>query len=424
VGGEFVSTYAETRAALSALVVETDVKAAIDAGALRESHHLDLKRDPWPAANDEMLKDIGAMAFDGGFLVVGVDEGPPVDVSPFPLKGVRERIVQASQKLSPPLKISTTGIPSDTVGNGYVIVDVPPSPALIHYLNSGRAPWREDTTTRWLTAGEARSLDAQKAEAEDAVRDLLRQMVRPPDPSMVAQDGVQMTVRLIARPLFPTRRPLTGQLQDDPANLTSTGYLWRVLLAAKQAERLAQNDIGASDELSVGALFQGTQHLAPTESGVVMESGNAFAGLVRAAIEADATTSIFVENIGEVIAFHDGTAVAAYNDRALILLLRQLTRAVRQIIEDTAYRGPWWFGINTNGFQRARAHSRQHSVSDPLRRSNPVGVPITHNEYERVATVSTTTVEEDAGSLTEELVGDLFHQFGCKPRWKSGGFLA
>jgi hypothetical protein len=89
--------------------------------------------------------------------------------------------------LSPPLRISTTEIPSDTVGNGYVIVDVPPSPALIHYLNTGRAPWREDTTTRWLTAGEARSLDARTAEAEEAVRDLLGQMVGLPVPSTVPQ---------------------------------------------------------------------------------------------------------------------------------------------------------------------------------------------------------------------------------------------
>jgi hypothetical protein len=419
-----MSTYAETRNALSALVSEADVKGAIDAGALRESHHLDLKREPWPSANDEMLKDIGAMAFDGGFLVVGVDEGPPVDVSAFPLKGVRERIVQASQKLSPPLKISTSEIPSKTVGNGFVIVDVPPSLALIHYLNSGRVPWREDTTTRWLTAGEVQSLDARRAEAEDDVRDLLHQMVRPPNPSTVAQDGVSMTVRLIARPVFPTRRLLTGYLQDDPHNLTSTGYLWRVLLAAKQAERLAQDNIGASDQMSFGALFEGTPHLAPTESGVAIESGNALAGLVRADIEADATTSIFVENIGEIIRYDDGAAVGTFNDRALILLLRQLTRTVRQIIADTGYRGPWWFGISTNGFQRATAHSRQHSVTDPLRRTNPVGVPVTHNDYQRVVTVSTTRVEEDAGALTEELIGDLLHQFGCKPRWKSGGYLA
>jgi hypothetical protein len=192
-----------------------------------------------------------------------------------------------------------------------------------------------------------------------------------------------MTVRLIARPVFPTRRLLTGHLQDDPGNLTGAGYLWRVLLAAQQAEQLAQDDIRAPAAMGIGALFLGSQRLAPTESGLLMESSNVLGGLIRATIEADATMSIYIQNIGEIIKHRDETKVLTINDRALVLLLRQLIRAVRQIIDETRYRGPWWFGVRASGFQDARAHSQQRLVNDLFGRTEPVGVSLTRNEYER-----------------------------------------
>jgi hypothetical protein len=198
----------------------------------------------------------------------------------------------------------------------------------------------------------------------------------------------------------------------------------RVLLAAQQAEQLAQDDIRAPEAMGIGALFLGSQRLAPTESGLLMESSNVLGGLIRATIEADATMSIYIQNIGEIIKHRDETKVLTINDRALVLLLRQLIRAVRQIIDEKRYRGPWWFGVRANGFQDARAHSQQRLVNDLFGRTEPVGVSLTRNEYERVVAVSATTVETDTGSLTEDLVGDLLHQLGCKPAWKGRGYLA
>lgn len=72
----------------------TEVETAISNGLLDENHFLDLKRElrTGNSANKEIAKDIAAFAIDGGLLLIGVDEGPPVTVTPVSLNGLAERV--------------------------------------------------------------------------------------------------------------------------------------------------------------------------------------------------------------------------------------------------------------------------------------------------------------------------------------------
>jgi hypothetical protein len=73
-----------------------EVQTAIDNGLLEESHFLDLKRELSSAqsATRDIAKDIAAFAIDGGLILIGVDEGPPVTINPIPLDGLAERVEQ------------------------------------------------------------------------------------------------------------------------------------------------------------------------------------------------------------------------------------------------------------------------------------------------------------------------------------------
>lgn len=72
------------------------VQAAINNGLLEESHFLDLKRELSSAqsATRDIAKDIAAFAIDGGLILIGVDEGPPVTINPISLNGLAERVEQ------------------------------------------------------------------------------------------------------------------------------------------------------------------------------------------------------------------------------------------------------------------------------------------------------------------------------------------
>ncbi len=86
------------------------VETAIHNGLVEENHFLDLKRElqPGTRANKDIAKDISAFAIDGGLILIGVDEGPPVSVTQVALDGLAERVEQIGlMAVSEPVSVST-----------------------------------------------------------------------------------------------------------------------------------------------------------------------------------------------------------------------------------------------------------------------------------------------------------------------------
>ena len=88
-----------------------EVETAIKNGLVEENHFLDLKREltGGTSATKEIAKDIAAFADEGGLILIGVDEGPPVSINPIPLDGLAERVEQIGlMAVNQPVRVTTT----------------------------------------------------------------------------------------------------------------------------------------------------------------------------------------------------------------------------------------------------------------------------------------------------------------------------
>lgn len=131
-----------------------EVEAAIANGLLEEGHFLDLKRElnSAPRTTRDIAKDIAAFAIDGGLILIGVDEGPPVKVNPVPLSGLAERVEQIGlMSVSDPVAVTTKLLrTADDPEMGVGAVSVPASSRAPH-MADGRYYARGDKTNYRLS---------------------------------------------------------------------------------------------------------------------------------------------------------------------------------------------------------------------------------------------------------------------------------
>jgi hypothetical protein len=125
------------------------VQTAINNGLLEESHFLDLKRELSSAqsATRDIAKDVAAFAIDGGLILIGVDEGPPVTINPISLNGLAERVEQIGlMAVSEPVPVTTRLLrTADDPELGVLAVAVPASSRAPHMVD-GRYQARGDKT--------------------------------------------------------------------------------------------------------------------------------------------------------------------------------------------------------------------------------------------------------------------------------------
>lgn len=426
--------YTQTKEFLDQLSTEDDVKAALTNPRFRESHHLDFKRDPYLARNaDETQKDLGSMAFDGGFLLIGVDEGPPPGLHDFEIGRQAEILDGEAAKLSPPLPIRTRVIPS-SAARGYLLVSIPPSASPVHLTQRGTAPWRNDVTTRLLTAGERAALEEDYRASEEAFRAIL---ACDPFTTVVSGgalgtrsisdyptvDNLAHSVRVAAKPVFPTRDLLTRQLQDDHRNLRPEGFAWRTAVSASELLTELRRGIPVPDDASLAGLWSGTSRVSaqPTETGVHLQAANQFSGLIDLSIESDGLVVLHVGNVAQILDY-GGDPRTVIQDAALITLVREVLEVVRAIIGETSHEGPWRFGINATVGDAAPL-SAQPSPQDPYGRTREGGSRIQKSTYLSTAILTRQTIEGDPKLVVRPVVGTLLHQWGVRPAWRSGGYL-
>jgi hypothetical protein len=180
---------------------EDDLARGLKEGLLRESHYVDLKREPDPgkAVNKAMAVDMASLAVDGGILVYGADEQSG-ELNPFDFSGFRERVDQVARSLvDEPLSVRIELFGSTTdPDKGYAIVIVPESPSAPHMVE-GRYRGRGDTTNIVLSDAEVVRLHERRRESRRSIEDLVRaEIERDPSPP---QHRTQAHMFVVAEPV-------------------------------------------------------------------------------------------------------------------------------------------------------------------------------------------------------------------------------
>lgn len=151
---------------------EEEIARVVKSGALRETTSFDAKREI--GKNEEVAKDIAAMANDGGILLYGIGEdeqGRPTILTPVKLEGVREKINSiALSSISEPLTVSISTIPTNNDPSvGYIVVQVPASPRAPHMVvvkGHNRYYGRTDTGNIQLSEGSVSQLYERRKRSE------------------------------------------------------------------------------------------------------------------------------------------------------------------------------------------------------------------------------------------------------------------
>lgn len=210
--------YLSTRQPRWPLTDETELQRAVDEQVLEENHHVEIKREldlGTSGKNRELARDLAALAVDGGTLIVGVAEDTTTNtfsLAPQPTTQVPERIEQiALLSCQPSLSVRARVIPSGQDPDlGYIVVDVPVSPAAPHMVD-GRYYGRGERSKHALSDADVRRLhDRQR----DATADLIAHLEQ-----LIDADPVPPTRRdqahlfLLAEPLTPTPAMLQPYLE-------------------------------------------------------------------------------------------------------------------------------------------------------------------------------------------------------------------
>ncbi|WP_212825230.1 AlbA family DNA-binding domain-containing protein [Polymorphospora rubra] len=142
--------------------------ADIDHGKVAEHHYLELKAEYRRGQNEEMRKDIAALANDSGVLVVGVEEDKEtrkaVKATPIQLAGFIERVENATLALDPPLHVECHALPDpDDQTRGVVFIRVPAS-SLAPHQATNRYYGRDECSVYRLSDAEVEVLIRRRTE--------------------------------------------------------------------------------------------------------------------------------------------------------------------------------------------------------------------------------------------------------------------
>jgi hypothetical protein len=185
---------------------ENDIIYAVQSGSLEESAIFDAKEE-LPSKNQEIAKDIAAMANDGGVIIYGIGEdehGRVTKLTPIPLAGQAEKIdavVRSSIAESPVIHISSVQT-KENPEVGYLIVHIPPSeraPHMVVVKGDHRFYGRTATGNYPLPEGEVARLYARRQQSEVDREKLLDAEINT---SPLAPNEDYAYLYLFARPVF------------------------------------------------------------------------------------------------------------------------------------------------------------------------------------------------------------------------------
>lgn len=196
---------------------EAEIVNVINSGGLEESDTFDAKEGL--SKNQEIAKDVAAMANNGGVIIYGLGEdehGRVTRLTPIPLKGVAERvdaIVRSSIAEPPVIHIHPISTEADSAV-GYLVVFVPPSeraPHMVVVKGEHRYYGRTAKGNYPLPEGEVARLYARRQQSEVNREKLIEAEINS---SPLEPNENFAYLFLFARPVF-AREGFFGSLLDD-----------------------------------------------------------------------------------------------------------------------------------------------------------------------------------------------------------------
>lgn len=391
---------------------EAEIETVLFSGTAPEGHFLDFKRElgSTPGSRKETAQDIASFALDGGVLIVGVDEPDPgsYKLSPQPLADLSERAEQiAANRPDPGLYVRTTVIPSrDNPGVGYLVVEVPPSPAAPHMVD-GRYWGRSERTKRQLNDAEVARFHAARTVSDRKVVDALNEeLLREPQPvpasrmffvaePLVAHEGLARTFVRGAPSLV--RELVHGQEHRVPSSVREhSPTTWDLSASVRRSKGIALTS------LADGRKSPPEDFLAETATDIEVQTSGAIRGLMSRLTYREEHPRV-PEGTKRVI------------ESLPIAWSHRLVAWAGALGKELEYRGPWGFGVHLYGLEGVSAGPQDERGRSILTsRSLPV--------YEAASFQSTTTasfqeVHDAPHAIVDRLVGDFVHSLGVSNRY-------
>lgn len=386
---------------------ERDIQRAIDTGDLGENHELEFKRQAGTsdAARKETAADLASFALHGGQLVIGIAEDKEtrtLSLNPQPLEGAAEKLESIAQhRIDPPLFIRVREVPSE--GNpldGYLFVEIPPSPTAPHMVE-GRYYARVDKTKQRMSDAAVVQAHASRRHVADQVQDELD--------AWVSRDVVGDVLRL------------SGHLHvvAEPLSQFTPSVLVKVARAKEpnEAQRLAMAALrDVPQTLSRFSPMPGRGQWVRRASGGALTSLRSGVPRLEEGEEEDLVDLEFRENGGFRILMGRLTGLPRLHfqmaplvfDIGVVAYAAYAVALARHIADETGYRGAWGFGVNgdllaghvsfvrANDMRTARRHVDEYSA----------------NDYSATVVAQLGEMEDAPHAVVERLVGGLLHALG------------
>jgi len=334
---------------------EAQIRAALDAGYLEETHYLDLKRqlNSGPKDNAELAHDLAQFAVDAGALIIGVQETPVHELKPQRLVQLPERVEQvARSKIDPPLAVIITAAPSTNDPEvGYLIVEVPASPLAPHQVE-GAYMGRGDKVKYVMSDAEVRRHHEQRRPAAEVAGRLLDAMAAS-DPQRIDPNG-QAHLFLVAQPVSPNPdrlKELTETAEPGVGVAVAVGAAlnWPWLTAARRAGGLPPGIAEVQyDRATVTGLLLTSWALGPGRN----EPRGSSRGRGRSVeVRTDGGIRIYDDSLTRP-SQDSGLLLGEYD---LLVTCHQLMALAAEVGDRSGYRGSWNLGVAASGLQGARS---------------------------------------------------------------------
>ncbi|MEZ0362638.1 helix-turn-helix domain-containing protein [Mycobacterium sp. pUA109] len=380
-----------------------EVETAIKNGLVEENHFLDLKRELSSAqsATRDIAKDIAAFAIDGGLVLIGVDEGPPVAINPISLNGLAERVEQVGlMAVSEPVSVTTRLLrTANDPELGVLAVSVPASPRAPHMVD-GRYYARGDKTNFRLSDQEVFRFHQRRVETRS---DLIA------DAEAVLEGAApeQSLVAVVAEPLSST----TDFLESLSAHPSWNDEVRALVLSA-----VTNRQHGYSPSLASPLRPQRRPNgVALTTSGEPIGSGQQRTAEVT--FNESGRIGLISERPTDTRSFANVNPrppdVKVVLDDLIVGNVELVVRLTAQVGRKYSYYGGWQIAVVVNGLNGATSIKAVDQWGDP-------GPTYTEATYGRATEAMFNELDAEPDKVTARLVLRLLRSLGVHthPNWQ------
>jgi len=384
--------------------VEHQILDAIETGDLRENRYLDVKREigTGDGSRRETARDIASFAIGGGALLIGIEEEEGI-FKPYPvlLAGEAERIEQiATNRVDPPVFLTVREIPTDSdPQNGYIWVEIPPSPLAPHMVDA--VYWgRIDRTKGRLTDAQVVRLHSRRESLEERIQALLDEEIRrDPVPVDEREEG---HLYLVAWPI--------SARQDAGLTVLKQPDLQRMYALVQSGEAELSNN---SRGFSPGPTSVTTQQLRAEgfalttlgmeTSGRLLEGTSKESSMVDIEFREDGGIRVLMGRMTDT--WNEGPTIC---DGLAVAYARRLVRWAIEYGDAFGYSGQWGFGLAASGLKGLSSHVFREGMM--IRRASIYDVDL----YRSVTTATRQEMKAEPWTVAHRLVGKLLRGLGTE----------